>query len=105
MTPGTVTSQVPLSTGFSRPEYWRGLPFPSPGNLPDPGIKPRCPALQADSLPSELRGRPIEINSELKEKDNMFKIILGYSYLIFYLFTQFNTYLTYWEKVVCTKIK
>ena len=38
---------------FSRQEYWSGLPFPSPGDLPDPGIKPRSPALQADSLPSE----------------------------------------------------
>ena len=43
--------------GFSRQEYWSGLPFPSPEDLPDPGIKPRSPALQADSLPSELQGR------------------------------------------------
>ena len=73
--------QVPLSTGFSRPEYWSGLPFPSPGDLPDLGIEPRSPALQADSLPSELQGSPTEKNSELKEKDNMFKIFLEYSYL------------------------
>ena len=39
--------------GFSRQEYWSGLPFPSPGNLPDPGAEPRSPALHADSLPSE----------------------------------------------------
>ena len=39
-------------------KYWSGLPFPSPGDLPDPGFKPRCPALQADSLPSELQGHP-----------------------------------------------
>ena len=39
--------------GFSRKEYWSGLPFPSPGDLPDPGVEPRSPALQADSLPSE----------------------------------------------------
>ena len=44
--------------GFSRQEYWSGLPFPSPGDLPDPGVKPRSPALQADSLPIELRGKP-----------------------------------------------
>ena len=44
---------------FSRQEYWSGLPFPSPGNLPDPGINPRSPALQADSLPSELLGKPL----------------------------------------------
>ena len=47
----TVASQAPLSMGFSRQEYWTSLPFPSPGDLPDPGIKPRSPALQADSLP------------------------------------------------------
>ena len=44
--------------GFSRPEYWSGLPFPSPGDLPDPGIEPESPALQADSLPSEPPGKP-----------------------------------------------
>ena len=47
-----------FSMGFSRQEYWSGLPFPSPGDLPDPGIKPVSPALQADSLPSEPQGRP-----------------------------------------------
>ena len=45
--------QVPLSMGFSRQEYWSGLPFPSPGVLPDPGTEPTSPALQTDSLPSE----------------------------------------------------
>ena len=40
--------------GFSRQEYWSGLPFPSPGDLPNPGIEPRSPALQADALPSKL---------------------------------------------------
>ena len=44
----------PQSMGFSRQEYWSGLPFPSPGDLPDPGIEPESPALQADSLPTEL---------------------------------------------------
>ena len=52
-TPWTVAYQAPLSMGFSRQEYWSGLPFPSSGDLPDPGIKPRCPALQADALTSE----------------------------------------------------
>ena len=50
--------QAPLSTGFSREESWSGLPFPSPGDLPDPGIEHRPPALQADSLPSEPPGKP-----------------------------------------------
>ena len=47
----------PLSMGFSRQEYWSGLPFPSPGDLPDPGIEPGAPALQADSLLSEPPGK------------------------------------------------
>ena len=49
----TVSHQAPPSVGFSRQEYWSGLPFPSPGDLPDPGIKPRSPALWADTLTSE----------------------------------------------------
>ena len=52
-TPWTVSYQVPPSIGFSRQEYWRGLPFPSLGDLLDLGIKPGSPALQADALPSE----------------------------------------------------
>ena len=51
--PMDCSPQAPLSTGFSRQEYWNGLPFPSPENLPNPGIKPASPALQADFLPSE----------------------------------------------------
>ena len=47
--PWTVAHKAPLSMGFSRQEYWSGLPFPSPGDLPDPGIKPRSPTLQADT--------------------------------------------------------
>ena len=54
VTPWTVACQAPLSVGFSIQEYWSGLPFPSPGDLPDPGIKPRSPALQAHSSPTEL---------------------------------------------------
>ena len=53
VTPWTVAHQAPQSMGFSRQEYWSGLPFPSPGDLPNPGTEPRSPALQADSLPSE----------------------------------------------------
>ena len=49
--------QAPLSMGFSRQEYWTGLPFPSLGNLPDPGIEPGSPELQADSLLAELQGK------------------------------------------------
>ena len=53
-----VARQALLSMGFSRQEYWSGLPFPSPGDLPDPGIEPRSPAWQADVLTSEPPGKP-----------------------------------------------
>ena len=56
-TPWTVAHQAPLSIGFSRQEHWSVLPFPSPGDLPDPGIEPRSPALQADALTSEPPGK------------------------------------------------
>ena len=55
-TPWTVAGQAPLSVGFPRQEYWSGLLFPSPGDLPDPGIEPGSPTLQADALPSEPPG-------------------------------------------------
>ena len=57
-TPWTVAYQAPWSMGFSRQEYWRGLPFPSPGDLPNPGIEPGSPALQTDALPSKSHGKP-----------------------------------------------
>ena len=56
-TPQIVARQAPLSMGFSRQECWSGLPFPSPGDLPNPGIKPRTAALQTDSLPTETQGK------------------------------------------------
>ena len=56
-TPWSVDHQVPLSMGFSRQEYWRGLPFPSAGDLPNPGIESRSPALQADALTTEPPGK------------------------------------------------
>ena len=54
----SIAHQAVLSTGFSRQEYWNGLPFPSPGDLPNPGIEPRSLALQADALTSEPPGKP-----------------------------------------------
>ena len=57
-TPWTIACQAPLSVGFSWQEYWSGLPVPSPGDLSDPGIKPRSPTLQADSLLPEPPGKP-----------------------------------------------
>ena len=60
-TPWTAACQAPLSIGLSRQEYWSGLPFPSPEDLPYPGIKPGSPALQADSLLTELPGNSMYI--------------------------------------------
>ena len=59
--PRTVAYKTPPSMGFSRQEYWSGLPFPSPGDLPDPGMEPGSPAFQADALTSETPGKPIYI--------------------------------------------
>ena len=58
-TPWTVAYQAPPSMGFSRQEYWSGLPFPSPEDLPNTGIEPGSPTLQADALPSEPPGKPV----------------------------------------------
>ena len=58
VTPWTVAHQAPPSLGFSRQEYWSGLPFRSPGDLPNPGIEPRSPAPRADTSPSESPGKP-----------------------------------------------
>ena len=64
-TPWTVAFQAPLSMGFLRQEYRSGVPFPPPGDLPDPGIKPTSPALPSNSLPSEPPGKSCV--SEIKE--------------------------------------
>ena len=62
VTPWTVGHQAPLSVRFSRQEYWRGLQFPSPGDLPDPGIESRSLTLQADALTSEPPGKSTGLN-------------------------------------------
>ena len=67
-TPWTVAYQAPLSMGFSRQEYWSGLPFPSPGDLPDPGIELGSPTLWADALTSELPGKPLSNTIPLQNK-------------------------------------
>ena len=59
-TPWTIAYHAPPSVGFSRQECWSGLPFPSPGDLPDPGIEPRSPELQVDTLQSEPAGKLLE---------------------------------------------
>ena len=74
-TPWTVAHQAPLSMGFSRQEYWSGLPFPSPGDLPNPGIEPGSRALQADALSSEPPGKPYNrvkiAYKQLKQNNNI----------------------------------
>ena len=79
--PWNIACQAPLSMGFSRQEHWSGLPFPSPRDLPDPGIEPGSPAFQSDSLPSEppqeqnrkqqvVFGRKYSSSLEEKQKGN-----------------------------------
>ena len=71
-TPWTVAHQAPLSMGFSRQDYWSGLRFHSPGDLPDPGIEPGSPALRADALPSDPPGKPKKHgNPSAKEHPNV----------------------------------
>ena len=65
-TPWTVAHLAPLSMGFSRQEYWSGLPFPFPGNIPNLGIEPRSPELQAGALTSEPPGKPILPSNQLQ---------------------------------------
>ena len=65
VTPWTVAHQAPLSLGFSRQEYWSGMPFPSPGYLPNPGIESRSPALQAEALTSESPGETLVMSNSL----------------------------------------
>ena len=64
-TPWTATYQAPTSMGFSRQEYWSGLPFPSPGDLPNSGIEPRSPALQMDAVPSEPPRKLVYVKQNL----------------------------------------
>ena len=92
VTPWIIAHQVPLSMGFPRQECWSGLPFPSPGDLPYPGIKSWSPAFQADSLLSELPGKPFyiwwcvcinptyhtnELNHTEKDKYDMMSLLCG----------------------------
>ena len=77
MSPWTVAHQAPLSMGFSRQEYWSGLPFPSPGDLPHPGMELRSTAPQANSLPTELWRK---LRRQLNKIDNNDKVKLkGYT--------------------------
>ena len=82
----TVAHQVSLSMGFSRQEHWSGLPCPPPGNLPHPGIKPRSPALQVDSLPAELPGKPFSLLTSNLFVHKSFWFGLGWLFLEIYPF-------------------
>ena len=73
--PWTVACQAPVFMGFLRQEYWSGLSYPSPRDLPDPGIEPASPALQADSLPSEPPGTPF--NKVEAHKHDRLIVLLG----------------------------
>ena len=75
VTPWTVAHQAPQSMGFSRQQYWSGLPFPSPGDLPDPGIEPGSPPLQADALSSEPPRKPLILATFKKTGEITFNII------------------------------
>ena len=91
-TPWTAAYQAPPSMGFSRQEYWSGvplpsprvpewLPFSSPGDSPDPGMEPRSPALQADALPSDPQGKPKCINfSIMKQRQEIGFLIWQWLY-------------------------
>ena len=74
VTPWTVAYQAPLSMGFSRQEYWSGLPFPSPGDLPNPGIEPGFPALEADALSSILTNIYLIQKKTVKEEEKINEI-------------------------------
>ena len=67
----TIACQTPLSIGFPRQEYWSGLPFPSPGDLPDAGIEPGSLSLQADALTSEPPGKPSGDGKCVKDESNV----------------------------------
>ena len=109
--PWTVACQAPLSMKFSRQEYWSGLPFSSPGDLPDPGIKPRSPVLQVDSLPTKPLGKPSVYVCAILCVYNFSICLYNFNYiwvcvyailiiirmffmLYFYIITKFNNVLT-----------
>ena len=81
VTPWTVDHQAHPSMEFSRQDYWSGLPFPSPGDLPDPGIELRSPALQADALPLSHQGSPGSVTGSGRSPGEVNDNLLQYSYL------------------------
>ena len=90
MAPCTVAHHDPLSMEFSRLEYWSGLPFPSPGDVPNPGIKPRSPALQADSSLSESPRKLRKSEETFKPLRDRFRQELAFRMLITELVREMN---------------
>ena len=97
VSPWTVAYQAPPSMGFSRQEYWSGLPFPSPGDLPDSGIEPRSPALQADALPFEPPGRLYLKLSTLQTEPTL---LCGYSLSPVTFLTHLGAQADTWEAFI-----
>ena len=88
-------TQAPPSMGFSRQEYWSGLPFPSPGDLPNPGIEPGSPTLEADALTSEPPGKPINLRVILILK--MLQIFFSRNYMQQFQIKIVDRYLPSWN--------
>ena len=100
-----VSCQVPLSMGFSRKEYWSGLPFSSPGELPDPGIKPGLLPLQAGSLPSEPGGKSVlNKNMYYLKVFNKF-IYIWYVKNVSYVYTHVHRHVHIQWKINVVKLK
>ena len=90
-TPWTVAYQSSLSMGCSRQEYWSGLPFPSPGDIPDPGIEPRSPTLEADALTSEPPGQ------ENSRRTSSSALLTTLKPLTVWITTNYGKFLKRWE--------
>ena len=99
----TVAHQVPLSTGFSRQD-WSGLPFPSPGDLPDGGIELGSPALQADSLPSEPLGKPCCTVLLYFSRDSTIRFKMSIFVFAFYVLFVWKVLWTSYSEALCSQL-
>ena len=99
------SNQAPLSMEFSRQEHWSGLPCPSPGDLPDPGIEPQSPALQEDSLPSELPEKPRSRGNrdQIANIHCIIEKVREFQKNIFFCFIDYIKPLTVWIIANCGK--
>ena len=104
VTPWTVACQTPLSMRFSRQEYWDGLPFPTLRDLPDPGMEPRSPALQADSLLTEPPGSPPRVTYFNTQQLKTCPRLLGLGFSLWMkisVFAQFQNSEELWKRMCC----